>query len=76
MSALYFATMLDNVDMVKFLLEDMQADPMIGDYRGYRPIDVGASASPTLMWMCVRTCDLCVLLVVVVYVFCVFVRVE
>ena len=69
MSALYFATMLDDVDMVEYLLHDLQADPMIGDYRGFRPIDVGASASlsrGTCIYVYISGCLLVVCILVVV----------
>ena len=45
MSALYAAAYIGNLEMMKLLLNDYNADPMNGDSRGYSPIDMLSSRS-------------------------------
>ena len=45
MTALYVASLIGNLDMMNILLNDYNADPLIGDNRGYTPLDLLAAES-------------------------------
>lgn len=45
MTALFFATLLDKPDMVRHLMKEYNANPLIGDAKNYTPMDVGTGTT-------------------------------